>query len=301
MPREVLDYLIATPGGRYVDGTLGGGGHTRLILEANEQAEVLGIDRDKDAVEAASVELAEFGPRFRGVQGTYSELGQFITEVGWESVHGVLVDAGLSSHQVDTPERGFSFRHDGPLDMRFDRTQTVTAATILNTADQDELVRIFRNYGEERRARSVARAVVERRARRPWARTRELTELLERVVGRRHGERLPPSTRCFQALRIAVNRELDELGRGLEAAETALIAGGRLVVISFHSLEDRIVKHAFRQAATTCVCPPEFPVCRCTKKATLRILTKRPLRPAPDEIAANSRANPAKLRAAVKL
>jgi len=298
MPREVLEYLACDRGGRYVDGTLGGGGHARLIAAANERNELLGIDHDQSALEAARETLDEFGDRIILRQGAYSEMADLAEACGWSKVDGVLLDVGLSSHQIDTAVRGFSFRTDGPLDMRFDRRSSVTAATILNSASEGELMRIFRDYGEERAWRRLARAVVKRREHQPWSRTQEFAELAETAVGRRRGQRLPPATRCFQALRIAVNDELGQLRAGLQAAEDLLAPGGRLVVLSYHSLEDRIVKNAFRAAEATCVCPPGFPVCRCDKQQTLRILTRRLVRPGAEEVAANSRAAAAKLRAA---
>jgi len=226
---------------------------------------------------------------------------QHAEQLGWDRVDGVLLDVGISSMQVDTAQRGFSHRLDGPLDMRMDRRGPVTAATIVNTWSEDQLTDVFRRYGEERRARRVARAVVTQREEQPFSRTGELAELLKRVVGQRRGPTLPPATRCFQGLRIAVNRELEELEDGLAGALELLRPGGRLVVISFHSLEDRIVKHSFRHEAATCVCPPGLPVCVCGKSAALRILTRKPLRPSADEVTMNRRAASAKLRAAERL
>jgi len=207
----------------------------------------------------------------------------------------------VSSPQIDTPARGFSFRHDGPLDMRMDRRGHTTASTIVNTWDEDDLARILTEYGEEPRARLVARAIVERRAHRPWERTAELAALIEAVVGHRGTRGLPPATRCFQALRLAVNDELGELERGLSAAVEVLAPGGRLAVIAFHSLEDRMVKQFVRYEALDCVCPPDCPVCVCGKQARLRPLTRRPLTATAAELAVNPRAAPARLRAAERL
>ena len=301
MTEEVLHYLDTPARKRVVDGTVGGGGHASEILRASDTVELLGIDRDEDALETAKKRLEPYRSRIRLVQGAYSGLADYCREAGWDSVDAVLLDLGVSSHQIDTPARGFSHRTDGPLDMRMDRRSPTTAAKILNESTEDELTRIFREYGEERNARRVARAVVRRRAEKPWSRTGDFAELINRVVGHsgRHGP--PPATRCFQALRIAVNRELDELRDGLAAAEQMVEPGGRIVVISFHSLEDRIVKQAFRYGEATCVCPPDMPVCRCGKKATLRTLTRKPVRPTAAEVANNRRAASAKLRAAEKL
>ena len=301
MLEEVCEHLVAVTGGRYIDGTVGLGGHTEAVLSRFPGTQVLGIDRDSDALGLAQKRLAVFGDRATLVRGSYGSMGQHAVAMGWDRVDGVLLDVGISSMQLDTANRGFSHRLDGPLDMRMDRRGPVTAATIVNTWNEDQLTDVFRRYGEERRARRVARAIVIQREERPFARTIELAELLKRVVGQRRGPALPPATRCFQALRIAVNRELAELENGLAGALELLRPGGRLVVISFHSLEDRIVKHLFRHEAATCVCPPGLPVCVCGKSATLRILTRKPLRPSADEVTMNRRAASAKLRAAERL
>ncbi len=301
LPVEVLDYLAVRPGGCYIDGTVGGGGHAELILRAAEGVRLLGIDRDDEALAAAGQRLAPFGEQVRLVKGRFSDLASLASQAGWNRLDGILLDVGVSSHQLDSAGRGFSFRQDGPLDMRMDRGGRLTAAALLNTATEFELRRIFRDYGEEPQAGRLARAVVEQRAVQPFARTSELAAVAERVVMRRRGETLPAATRCFQALRIAVNQELDELAGALEVAVDWLRPGGRLVVISFHSLEDRIVKNCFRLAAATCVCPPDFPVCRCGKQATLKILTRRPVQAGDEELARNRRAAPAKLRAAERL
>jgi 16S rRNA (cytosine1402-N4)-methyltransferase len=300
MVQEVADFLAQRQARRFVDGTVGGGGHAEVLLEAIPDSELLGIDRDADALAAAAERLQRFGERVSLVQGDYSTMAAVAAERGWSEVDGVLLDLGVSSHQLDTPARGFSHRADGPLDMRMDRRNPVTAAAILNTASQEELARIFYEYGEERNARRVAKAVVERREKRPWLRTAEFAEMVEAVVGRSVRGSLPPATRCFQALRIAVNSELHELSQGLRTAIELLRPGGRVVVISFHSLEDRLVKNTFRDAAMDCICPPDFPVCRCDKHSELRILTRKPLRPGEAEIKANRRAAPARLRAAEK-
>jgi 16S rRNA (cytosine1402-N4)-methyltransferase len=301
MLEEVCEHLKAVPGGRYIDGTVGLGGHTEAVLSRFPDSHVLGVDRDRDALAQAGQRLAGFGDRVVLVQGSYSEMERHATQVGWDRVDGILLDIGISSMQLDTAGRGFSHRLDGPLDMRMDRRGPVTAATIVNTWTEDQLTDVFRRYGEERRARQVARAVVAEREERPFARTAELAELLQRVVGQRRGPTLPPATRCFQALRIAVNRELAELEAGLVSALKLLRPGGRLVVISFHSLEDRIAKHFFRHEAAICVCPPGLPICVCGKKATLQILTRKPLRPSAEELDMNRRAGSAKLRAVERL
>lgn len=301
MPSEVREFLAIGPGKRYIDGTLGAGGHAAMILAAHPDVEVLGIDRDREAIEEAARQLERFGQRLHLRRAQFSRMAALADALGWRDVHGVVLDVGVSSRQLDQPQRGFSYRQDGPLDMRMDRGAPITAAQLLNTADEDTLRRIFRDYGEERRARQVARAVVRRRQEAPWARTGEFAELVAQIVGRSKRDKSPAPTRCFQALRIAVNEELDELQSGLEAAVEILAPGGRLVVISFHSLEDRIVKQFFRESSRDCVCPPDFPACRCTKVATLKVLTRKPVRPMERELAQNRRAAPAKLRAAEKL
>jgi 16S rRNA (cytosine1402-N4)-methyltransferase len=271
-----------------------------MLLERIPGCEILGIDRDDTALQAASRRLQPYAERVHLYRGPFSALADFAAENGWETVDGVLLDLGVSSPQIDTPARGFSHRFDGPLDMRMDRRLTETAATILNTESEEELADIFFCYGEERHARQVARAVVRRRQEKPWARTAEFAELVEQVVGRaKHGP--PPATRCFQALRIAVNDELGELDRALEAAVQLLAPGGRLAVISFHSLEDRIVKQFFRHEASSCICPPDLPVCVCGKIPTLRAVTRKPAVASPAERESNPRSAPAKLRVAEKL
>ncbi len=299
LPKEVLQHLAPAHGTRFLDGTTGGGGHAELLLQHQAQAFVLGLDCDEEAVTAARERLRPFSNRCEVRRDNYANFRRHAEELGWDGVDGILLDLGVSSHQIDTPGRGFSHRHDGPLDMRMDRRDSRTAARILNRAKQEELERIFREYGEERRARALARAVVQRREGRPWARTAELAELAERVVGRsRHGP--PPATRAFQALRIAVNDELRVLQDTLSAMIDFLNPGGRLVVISFHSLEDRIVKRSFRHEAAECICPPGLPECRCDKVSRVTVLTRKPVRPSEEEISQNRRAAPARLRAAEK-
>lgn len=298
---EAVSLLAENGGHRFIDGTLGGGGHTRKLLETLPECEVLGIDCDPTALEAATENLKAFGDRFHAVKGRFSSLGELAWEHGWETVDGVLFDLGVSSPQIDTPERGFSFRFDAPLDMRMDRQSPITAAVLLNTLEEEELASILFEYGEERRSRAIARAIVQRRQIRPWERTGELAELLEKVVGRQFQHGLPPATRTFQALRIAVNQELDELQEALERIMEITGKGARIVVISFHSLEDRMVKNFFRQEALDCVCPPDLPVCACGKVPSLRIITRKPVIASEQELRANPRASCAKLRAAERM
>ena len=301
LPREVLSCLLSDRTRRVLDATVGGGGHAALILAQNEDCRLVGVDRDRDALAAAEKNLAPFEGRFRLRQGTFRDLAACCAEEGWDHVDAVLFDVGVSSYHLDSPERGFSHRTDGPLDMRMDRRSPRTAAQFLNTAPPVEIARVLREYGEERCSRRIARAIVQRRKERPWARTGELAEMLERILGRRKPGQLPPATRTFQALRIAVNDELNQLRAGLEIAVDLLAPGGRLVVISFHSLEDRIVKRFMRYQAADCICPPRMPECRCGKQRVLKVLTRKPLRASEEEMEHNRRASSARLRAAEKL
>ena len=298
---QVRSFLALPTARRFIDGTVGGGGHAAAVLEAVPGSELLGLDRDKEALAAAAERLASFGSRVHLVHSRFSGMAQAAAELGWDRADGILLDLGISSHQIDTPERGFAHRQDGPLDMRMDRRERVTAATILNEANEHELARILREYGEEPQAWRIAREIVTRRRSRPWERTWELAELIESVVGKPFQRGLPAATRCFQALRIAVNDELGELAQGLEAAVPLLRPGGRMAVISFHSLEDRLVKNFFRDEARNCVCPPKLPVCVCDHRARLRILTRKPLRADQAELSINRRAAPAHLRVAERV
>lgn len=303
LPGEVMTYLAPQAGGVYVDGTLGGGGHARLVLEATSpDGRLIGLDQDPQALVAAGNRLADFGQRVVLRRGTYSDLTAHLAALEVDKVDGVLLDIGVSSHQLDSPERGFSFREDGPLDMRMDTDGPMTAADVLAENDADTLRRIFREYGEERWAGRIAKEIVRTRTEIPLRTTLQLAELISGVVPKgRVPQRIHPATRVFQALRIYVNRELDRLREGLDAALEVLKPGGRLVVISFHSLEDRIVKHRFRDAAIDCVCPPRIAVCRCDKQATVKVLTRRGIRASEEEIAENPRARSAILRAVERL
>jgi 16S rRNA (cytosine1402-N4)-methyltransferase len=282
-----------------VDATLGRAGHARALLEAAPAAQLVGIDRDPVAVEAAGAHLVPYGDRVRVARGSFEELPALLERLGVTEVRGVLFDLGLSSPQLDDPERGFSYRSEGPLDMRMDTAQRLTAREVVNGYEARALERVIRRFGEERFARRIARAIV---AARPIETTQRLAEVVRDAIpaaARRSGGH--PARRTFQALRIEVNGELDALERGLAAAVDALARGGRVVVISYHSLEDRIVKRLFGEGARGCVCPPEMPVCACGARATLRVLTRRPLRPDGAETLANPRARAAKLRVAERL
>ncbi len=305
---ETLHYLAPRPGGRYLDGTLGLGGHGEAVLRAAPDCELLGLDRDEEALALAGERLAPFGGRAHLRHSAFRDFAVCLDEMGWDKVDGALVDLGVSSMQLDTPERGFSFMHDGPLDMRMDRSgekngRTASASALVNKASYETLKDIIASAGEEPQAGRIARAIVEARAKKPIEGTLELAALVERAYPAkwRATARNHPATRTFQALRMAVNSELDQLSAFLAAALPRLAPGGRLVVISFHSLEDRIVKNFFRDEAQDCRCPRHIPVCICRHTALLRILTKKPVTPGADEIAANPRAGSAKLRAAERL
>ena len=301
MAREVMDLLRPETQGKYLDGTLGGGGHSEKILELSSPGGmVLGLDWDEEAIAAAGQRLARFGDRLVVRRANFREAGGILQQLGWNRVDGVLLDLGFSSHHVESPERGFSFQAEARLDMRMDRRQSLDAGEIVNNFPVPELERILREYGEEPRARRVAAAISAERKRNGIASTRQLAELVARVVGTRKF-RIHPATRTFQALRIAVNRELENLGDFLEDAYELLISKGRMVVISFHSLEDRLVKQAFRKWSRSCLCPPKTPLCRCGWSQKVRLLTPRPLLPSRAELQRNPRARSAKLRAVERL
>lgn len=303
MPTEVIRYLAPRPGGIYVDGTLGGAGHARLILEASGPDGVLvGFDRDPAALSAARVRLAEFGERVRLVSGNFAEVASQIAALGIPAIDGILLDLGVSSHQLDTAERGFSFQQDAPLDMRMNPAGGATAADLVNGLSEDELARIISEYGEERWARRIARFIVAARQQDPIATTLQLVDVIKGAVPRgAWEERIHPATRTFQALRIAVNEELESLERGVREGIGLLRPGGRCVVISFHSLEDRIVKRCFREFSERCRCPKELPVCVCGHRPEVKVLTGKPVTATDEEVAANPRSRSARLRAAEKL
>jgi 16S rRNA (cytosine1402-N4)-methyltransferase len=300
---EALNLLAPERGGFFVDATLGLGGHSEAILEASPDTRVLGIDRDREALRLASERLARFGTRFRAVHANFREISRILDETDESGPSGILADLGVSSLQFDTPERGFSFRHDAPLDMRMDATgDEETAAELLERLPEEEIARVIYEYGEERKSRRIARWIVERRERgEPLKTTGELAELVARAVGHKRGERLHPATRTFQALRIAVNGELEGLDEFVGTAVDLLQTGGRLAVISFHSLEDRVVKRALRRLSGYCECDRRAPVCTCGARRAVEILTRRPLVPSEREVDENPRARSAKLRACLKL
>ena len=283
--------------GRYVDGTVGAGGHARGILEAcAPEGQLLGLDLDPQALALARETLAPFGRRAQLAQASYTSIPQQLAQLGWEAVDGILLDLGLSSMQLDTPERGFSFQHDAPLDMRFSPANPVSAASLVNGLDEEELADLLYGYGEEANGRRIARAIVRAR---PLQTTRQLAAVIESVSPRRG--RVHPATQTFQALRIAVNEELASVADVLPKAVAALRSGGRLAVVSFHSLEDRIVKDFFREQSRDLINPPYTPIYAKERKAILKEISRKPITPSEEEIAENPRARSAKLRVAEKL
>ncbi|HEY1455692.1 MAG TPA: 16S rRNA (cytosine(1402)-N(4))-methyltransferase RsmH [Candidatus Dormibacteraeota bacterium] len=299
LSQEVIELLQPRSGAVAIDCTLGQAGHARLILERITPGRLLGIDRDPAAVEAGRAALAEFGDRAVVARGRFSELGAIAEQHGFAPADLVLFDFGLSSTQLDDPGRGFSFRADGPLDMRMDPGATLSAARIVNDSSAAELERILREYGEERWARRIAQFIV---ARRPLRTTRDLAQAVEAAIPRQAWPRdIHVATRTFQGIRIAVNDELGEIPAGLKAALLTLKPGGRMATISFHSLEDRLVKSFFNVESKDCTCPPQQPVCTCGHRATLRIVTRRPVRATEEEVASNPRARSARLRVAERI
>jgi 16S rRNA (cytosine1402-N4)-methyltransferase len=300
MPEEVIRFLEPKSGGIYIDGTVGGAGHASLILEASSpDGTLIGFDRDKEALKAAAERLLPFGDRARLEHGNFAEA---LAEFDIEQIDGILLDLGVSSHQLDRAERGFSFQKDAPLDMRMDRSSGPTAAELLNTLSERELTRIIRDYGEERWAKRITAFIVRVREESPVETTMQLVDIIKGAVPRgAWEERLHPATRTFQALRIAVNDELTTLEKGLDLGIRMLSRGGRVVVISFHSLEDRIVKNCFRRFAHGCTCPRDFPYCVCGNEPLLRILTGKPVMAGKTEVEANPRARSARLRSAERL
>jgi 16S rRNA (cytosine1402-N4)-methyltransferase len=300
--RETIELLAAERGGLFVDCTVGLGGHSEAILQASSDAQVLGIDRDEEALELARQRLALYGSRFSAVHADFRELTRVLATAKVRQVRGVLADLGVSSLQLDSPVRGFSFRHEAPLDMRMDMSKGETAAELLGRLSEVEIANLIFEYGEERGSRRIARAVVQRRDRgEPVATTTDLANLVERAVGKGNKRRIHPATRTFQALRIAVNRELENLDRFLFDAVDHLEQAGHLAVISFHSLEDRIIKRTLLRLSGKCQCPPRLPKCICGATKQVEILTRRALVPGESEMDENPRSRSAKLRGAIKI
>ena len=301
---ELLAALAVRPNGTYVDANLGGGGHAEAVLEsAGPNGHLLGIDADGGAIAMSRARLDRFGGRLSTFHGSSAHLARAITDAGFSEVDGVYFDLGLSSDQLVDRQRGFGIRAGGLLDLRFDTRSGESAAALIAQASAAELEQIFRDYGEEPHAAKIARAIVATRSGAPITTAEELAALVEQSVPKRYGppSRIHPATRVFQALRIAVNDELAALSTALAAAIAALRVGGRIVVLTYHSLEDRIVKQAFAAAARECICPPRVPVCTCANTATLRLITKHPITASEEEISVNPRSRSAKLRAAERL
>lgn len=304
--QEVLEYLQPKAGGVFIDATLGGGGYTEAIAtKVGEKGKVLSLDLDADAIQAFSLksQISSLKSQVTVVQGNFKDIAAIAQEQGFVGVNGIVADIGLSSYELDDAGRGISFKHDEPLDMRFDaQSDDVTAANLLAEKTELELSTLFTKYGEERYARPIARNIVRTRTEEPVTRTTQLVDIITNSIPRAVRHKAQDSCRrIFQALRIAVNGELDNLQEFLPSALSLLAPGGRLVVVSFHSLEDRIVKQFFVKAATGCICPSSFPQCVCGKKPQVQILTRRPITAGEGELAQNTRSRPAKLRAALKL
>ncbi len=294
---ETIEGLSIRPDGIYVDGTLGGGGHASAIAAQLTSGKLIGIDQDGEAIEAAGRRLAPAADRVILVRDNYCNLPAVLSGLGYTGADGILLDLGVSSWQLDSAERGFSYRFDAPLDMRMDRRQALTAGTIVNEYDEMEIYRILRDYGEEKFAKNIAKHIAAERQKKPIETTGELNGIIKAAIPAKMRETGGhPSKRTFQALRIACNRELEVLESSLDAFIDLLNPGGRLCIITFHSLEDRIVKNAFRRNENPCICPPEFPVCVCGKKSRGRAVTRKPVLPTEEEKEHNPRAKSAKLR-----
>jgi 16S rRNA (cytosine1402-N4)-methyltransferase len=299
--QEAIECLRPGPGKRYFDGTLGGGGHSeQILIESHPDGQVLGLDRDDEAVAASRERLRRFEGRFIARQASFADAKDIFTEIGWNSVDGAILDLGVSSHQIDSPERGFTFRAMARLDMRMDRRQSLDARQIVNSFAVEQLERILRDYGEEPQARRIAQAIVAGRKQHPLETTAQLVQIIERVKGSGRRDH-HPATQVFQALRIAVNQELEQLEHFLASGYEMLRPGGRMVVISFHSLEDRIVKKAFRKWNRACLCPPRALSCQCGWSRKVKLLTKKPVIPSASEIRSNPRARSAKMRAVERI
>ena len=295
---ETIDSLQVKPDGIYVDGTLGGGGHAyELCGRLGPEGRLVGIDQDEDAIAAAAKRLAPYQDQVAIVRSNYEQMDEVLDELGIGKVDGIYLDLGVSSFQFDTAERGFSYREDAPLDMRMDRRQELTAADVVESYEEEELVRIIRDYGEEKFARQIARQIVKRRQEAPIATTGELAEIIKEAIPlKMRAVGGHPARRTFQALRIEVNRELEVLEKSIDRMIGRLKPGGRISIITFHSLEDRIVKNRFRENENPCICPPDFPVCMCGRKSKGKIVTRRPVVPTAEEIEENKRCRSAKLR-----
>jgi len=294
---ETIEGLAIKPDGIYVDGTLGGGGHSyQICRNLSKQGRLIGIDQDDAAIEAATARLQEFADRVTVVRSNYCNMKNVLQELGIEKVDGIVLDLGVSSYQLDTVERGFSYKYDTDLDMRMDRRQTLTAKDIVNNYSEKELFRIFRDYGEEQFSQNIAKHIVRNRQEKEIQTTFELNEIIKAAIPAKMRTNGHPSKRVFQAIRIECNKELDVLRDTMDTMVELLNSGGRLSIITFHSLEDRIVKSAYRKYENPCTCPPEFPVCVCGKKPLGKSVSRKPILPSKEELEVNSRSKSAKLR-----
>ena len=296
--QETVDGLNVKPDGIYVDGTLGGGGHSyEVCTRLGAKGSIIGIDQDEAAIEAASIRLKDFGEKVTIVRSNYCDMKSRLHELGIDKVDGIMLDLGVSSYQLDTADRGFSYREDAPLDMRMDQRSEMTARDIVNDYSEMDLYRVIRDYGEDKFAKNIAKHIVQARAVKPVETTAELSEIIRASIPMKFQKKSGhPAKRTFQAIRIELNRELDVLRDSLDDMIDLLNPGGRLCIITFHSLEDRIVKSAFRKNENPCTCPPDFPVCVCGKKSKGSIITKKPILPSEEELEYNSRSKSAKLR-----
>ena len=300
---ETIDGLNINPDGIYVDGTLGGGGHSYEICKRlSDKGRLIGIDQDGEALEAARERLKEFEDKITLVRSNYCEIDTILKDLGIEKVDGIVLDLGVSSYQLDNLERGFSYKSDAPLDMRMDQRQNKTAADVVNNYSENELFRIIRDYGEDKFAKNIAKHIVMARKEKPLETTAELSEIIKASIPMKfQAKGGHPAKRVFQAIRIEVNNELGILENAIKDFVSSIKSGGRLVIITFHSLEDRIVKKTFQDLARGCTCPKEFPVCVCGKKPEIKIISRKPILPSEEELEHNSRSKSAKLRIAEKL
>ncbi len=296
MLEETVEQLSVKAEGTYVDGTLGGGGHAYEVCKRLSGGRFIGIDQDEAAISAAGERLACYGPKVTIVRSNYCNMKSVLSDLGVTGVDGIVLDLGVSSYQLDTEDRGFSYRFDAPLDMRMDRRQTLTARDIVNGYSESELYRIIRDYGEDQFAKNIAKHIVMERAKGPIETTFQLNEIIKASIPAKMRQNGHPSKQTFQAIRIECNRELEVLKESLEDMIGLLNPGGRLCIITFHSLEDRIVKTAFKNAENPCTCPPEFPVCVCGRKPKGKVISRKPILPGAEELSVNNRSKSAKLR-----
>lgn len=300
--KETIDYLDIKPDGIYIDGTLGGGGHSEEILKHLTTGTLIGIDQDQDALGAATARLEHFGQRFVPVHSNFSDIPGVLDRLGIEAVDGIVLDLGVSSYQLDTGERGFSYMQDGPLDMRMNQDQILNAWQVVNTYSDERLTKIIRDYSEEKWAKRIAEFIVKTRETAPIETTEDLVRIIKQAIPAKARQDGPhPAKRTFQAIRIEVNNELGLLEEAVRSAVPRLKAGGRFCVITFHSLEDRIIKQTFRDLSKDCVCPPEMPMCRCNTVPLVRVITRKSVEPSGNELEENPRARSARLRVAERI